>query len=175
MYKLSSLLSKPVLCLQFSFYSPPPPFFVNSCKFFSRCHLNPNLSLLYIRVFFIHFTFFLPSFSFSFFFLSLEFCQPRVMKREENREICWWCNVPVCISLLRLLISVGFSGFCVIDSLSFPNGWLRFSNSTYRFRARTDATQNAHSGTFYWILIGTSLYGVMWWESLFDWICSNHS
>jgi hypothetical protein len=70
-------------CLLFSF-------FVSSCKFFSRYHLRPNLFPLYIRLFVIHSTFL-------FSFLLSEFCQPYVMKREQNREICHWCNVPIFI------------------------------------------------------------------------------
>ena len=134
----------------FLFIPTPPHPFLSIHANFSVAATSTQISLYSISVSSLFILLFLPSFSS--FFLSLEFCQPRVMKREENREICCWCNVPVCISLLRLLISVGLSGFCVIDSSSFPNRCLGFLTAPTDFEPgqRQLRTLTADRFSGYW-------------------------
>jgi hypothetical protein len=143
--------------------------FVNSCKFFSRCHLNPNLSLLYIRVVFIHFTFFSLLFFFPFSWILSAPCNETW--RESGNLLVMQCaclHVFLVASYLgRFLRSLHYRLVIISKPL------VEISKCTYRFRARAEATENAYIGTFirYW----WELYGVIWWKIFFDWIYSNHS
>ena len=133
----------------FLFIPPPPPFFLSIHANFSVAATSTQISLYSISVssLFILLLFTLLFF-FSFSWILSAPCNETW--RESGNLLVMQC------ACLHIFLAASYLGRFV-RSLRYrliisKNRWLRFLNSTFQFRARAEATQNAYIGTFvtYW-------------------------